>query len=359
MTTENYYAVWQAAKRGTAADPQNDQAICGFWRIASAKTKPDTPVAIWPVGDQQVAKIGRRDPVTEGSKDWHDFIGWGWTKCVPVEKAEYDAAIANGEWADGKSSRQQSDEERLGVAAGEGDNAPPADELIEDQIKAAVESAQAITKVTSADEARKANELAERLQGLYRLGDAQRDKEKRPHDDAAKAVQARWLPIITPAETERKRLIAVAKEWIKTEEARLAREAEAERRKKQAAIDAENERIREANRKAAADAEARRIEQLGNAPIGSEPEPEPEPELEQEIAPAKVEVPKVQAASTFGRATGLRKVTRGTITDMAALAAALVAIKHPELVELLQKLADRAAKAGVPLAGMEITETRE
>lgn len=348
MTTDNNsYAVWQAARRGIAPDPQSDHNISGFWRIVAAKTKPDTPVAIWPIDEnKQVAKIGRRSPVEEGSVDWHDFIGWGWTKCVAVTKPEYDSAIETGEWRDGKPSRARTDEEKLGVATSGGDNAPPADELIEDQIKAAVETAQTITKVTNADEARRANELAERLQGLYRLGDAQRDKEKRPHDEAAKAVQARWLPIITPAETERKRLIAAAKEWIKAEEARVAREVEAERRKRQAAIDAENERIAQAN--AAKIAEA---EKEGGQPIEAE-------ELEP-IAPAVAEVPKVQAASTFGRATGLRTVTRGKITDMAALAAALVAIKHPELVDLLQKLANRAAKANLPLAGMEITETRE
>lgn len=347
---QNDWATWQAEIGGAMVDHQNlgiEHGIVGYWRMEGARTKPAYPVALWrPDGAESMTfQIGRQRPMNSATDatEWAEFLGSGWLHCKAVRKAEWASALEHGIWpSDGKDSRQRTDDEKLGIAPTEGGNNPPREELIEDQIAAAVESAKKIEKVTNADEARKANEMAERLQALYRLGDAERDAQKRPHDEAAKAIQARWLPIITPAEMERKRLIAAAKEWIKAEEVRVAREAEAERKRRQAEIDAANEAIRKANEEAA-----------GNAPIGVEVE------LQQEIAPAKVETPKVQAGSTYGRATGLRTVTRANVTDMKALLLALLATKHPELLALAQKLADRAAVAGIPLDGMEITKTRE
>lgn len=347
---QNDWATWQAEIGGAIVDHQNlgiEHGIVGYWRMEGSRTKPAYPVALWrPDGAESMTfQIGRQRPMNSvtDATEWAEFLGSGWLHCKAVRKAEWAAALEHGIWpSDAKDSRQRTDDEKLGIAPTEGGNNPPREELIEDQIAAAVESAKKIEKVTNADEARKANEMAERLQALYRLGDAERDAQKRPHDEAAKAVQARWIPIITPAETERKRLIAAAKEWIKAEEVRVAREAEAERKRRQAEIDAANEAIRKANEEAA-----------GNAPIGAEPE------LQPELAAAVVNVPKVQATSTFGRATSLRKVKKAQISDMKALALDLLDKQHPEFIGLIERLADRAAKAGIALAGMTIIETRE
>lgn len=335
------YQIWRAELTGKEPERMNVDPQDGFWRLDGARTKPSYPVAIWhpATGTKAIVRIGRRD-IEEDSDEWFEFGQNGWMHCVAVEKTAYDEARATGRWADNKPARQMDEAEKLGIDVSTGGNNPPLNDAIGDQIAAAVESAQKITAVTNADEARKANEMAERLAGLFKIGDAERDKEKRPHDEASKAVQAKWLPIITPASDERTRVLKLAKDWIKAEEARLAREAQAERQRQQAAIDKENERIRLENEKA-----------KGEAPAGAEVE------LQPELAPAVVETPKVQATSTYGRATGLRTVKKGKITDIVKLLTALST--HKEMVEFAQTLANRAAKAGIPLDGMEIEEVRE
>lgn len=351
------YSNWRAELNGRAHEHDTDSNICGRWRIVGAKTKPDYPVAIWPTGTGQLLKIGRQEAVSQNSTDWHEFIGNGWTKCIAVSVVEYDAAVAHGVWPnDGKPARRQTEAEKAGFSmTGLGDNAPPAEEAIADQIASAVESAQKITAVIDADGARKANEMAERLQTLFKLGNAERDKEKRPHDDASKAVQAKWLPVITPASDERVRVLGLAKAWVKAEEDRQRAAAEAARRVRQAEIDAENERIRQENERRMAEARVAFADAVENGDSA----PPPVAEQIEELAPAVTEAPKVQATSSYGRAVGLRTVTRANITDMRALTLALLDTGHPELQDMIKRLADRAAKAGIALSGMVIEKTRE
>ena len=347
------YTRWRAELAGhQEPERQNvDTDISGWYRLEGAKTKPSWPVVIWvPIDSDEIAvRVGGKEFGSKdegGATEFHEFIGSGWLHCIAVSKAAYDAARQTGRWpSDGKPARQMDSNEKLGIDVNPSSNQASADEAIEDQINAAVDTARKITKVTNADEARKANEMAERLNGLFKLGDAERDKQKRPHDEASKAVQSHWLPIITPAADERTRVIRLAKAWIKSEEDRLAADAEKERQARQAVIDAENERIRKENEaRVAAQAEAGLPDEV--------------PELVPEIAPAApVAAPKVQAPSTFGRATGLRTVKKAKITDIVKLLTALST--HKEMLEFAQTLANRAAKAGIALDGMTIEETRE
>jgi hypothetical protein len=70
--------------------------------------------------------------------------------------------------------------------------------------------------------------------------------------------------------------------------------------------------------------------------------------------PAPVAVAKVKSGGASGKAVSLRTVKVATIVDMDA---ALMALKaHPEMREFVQKLADRACKAGVPVAGVTYSE---
>lgn len=331
--------------RSDLASPQDHNNVTepgsGFWRCRAAKTKPDWPIAIWWDGVTPNVKVGNN--LTTGDDALLEFLsGSTWLKATAVSHADYKQAIDTGKWPDGKPARHMDEAEKHDISTEPGDNAAPIEETLAEQIAAAVEKAQAITKITNADEARAANELADKLAALFKTGDAKRAEEKRPHDEAAKAVQAKWLPIITPATDARERLVGrggLVKQWLKAEQDRIDREHREEKERQRQ----EAERIRQENEKAAAEA----AEQGKDAPA---PIPQPEPET-----PAVA--PRAQAANSLGRATGLRKVTRAKITDMGKLLLALQ--DHREMREFAQTLANRAAKAGIPLDGMEIEETME
>ena len=66
------------------------------------------------------------------------------------------------------------------------------------------------------------------LRTIRKDADAARKVEKKPHDDAAKAVQDKWLPILTKADRAIEAAQRPLTDWLARQEAeRLAREAEA------------------------------------------------------------------------------------------------------------------------------------
>lgn len=340
--TQKLYAYWRTELKspGQSRDTA-DGDTDGFWRAKAAKTKPDYPVAIWHDGDDEVIKIGNKQ-IAGNMPEGNDFRDGTWQHCIAVTKEQYDAAIETGFWADGKNSRKMSAEEKMGIDIAPGDNAAPIDETISDQISAAVAKADAIKSVKTEAEAKAANELADKLNTLFKLGDAERAKEKAPFDQGAKDVQARWLPIINPASEARERLVGrggLVKQWLKAEQDRIDREDAEERRRQQEEAD----RIRRENEKAAAEA-------------AEQGKPEPEPIAPPDPVPA-VEPQRARAGNTFGRATGLRKVVSAQIDDIEKV---LLALKtHKEMIAMVQTLANRAAKAGIALDGMTIREDYE
>ena len=340
-----HWAYWRKELAAPGSQPRNEVTgpVAGYWRADGAKTKPSWPVAVWYDDDGTPHhKVGNSQK--DGEDAFSLFLTEAtWLRCIAVQHAEYLVAMDTGRWpSDGKHARNMDEAELHDIDTASGDNAAPADESLAEQIAAAVAKAEAITSIKTEDEARIANELASKLKVLFDLGDAERIKEKRPHDQAAADVQAKWLPIISPATNARERLVGkdgVVKRWLKAEQARIDEEARKERDR----IAEEAERVRQENEKATAEA-------AGKGEPAPAPIPAPEP------APA-AEPQRARAGSTFGRATGLRKVTRAKITDIGKLLQALST--HKEMVEFAQTLANRAAKAGIPLAGMEIEEVME
>jgi len=66
------------------------------------------------------------------------------------------------------------------------------------------------------------------LRTIRKDADAARKVEKKPHDDAAKAVQDKWLPILTKADRAIEAAQRPLTDWLARQEAeRMAREAEA------------------------------------------------------------------------------------------------------------------------------------
>jgi hypothetical protein len=187
-------------------------------------------------------------------------------------------------------------------------NAPPVDEVLKDQITEAITSAEKFETVKTQGEADKAAEILDRLRKLWKDGDTARATEKKPHDDAASKVQAKWLPVIDPARIAATELKGKVAAFLKAEE----------------------DRVRIAHAQAAeGDAEA------------------------------AMPLPKVQARTAYSRATSLRTVRRGWITDHKKFVAALIKNKDQDFIDFLTNKANALARAKTTLPGMEIKETKE
>ena len=189
-------------------------------------------------------------------------------------------------------------------------------DALKDRIEDLARDADALIKAGGAkdqDAADRASDLANRLAELHKTADAARSKEKRPHDEAATAVQARWLPILGTADIYKRIKSAVITPFL-IAEAKKQREAE------------------EAARKAAKEAA-----QAG-API-SEP-----------VAPRAA--PK--AGSGGRRSVALRTVRVVTIKDRDAVLNFFES--NEAITDVLQKLAEKVTAVGVDVPGVSVSE---
>lgn len=128
-------------------------------------------------------------------------------------------------------------------------------------------------------------------------------EERKPHERALATVRERWKPLSAVAEDLKKRLKEAVLKWQRAEKARLAEEAA----------------------KAAAAGEV--------------------------VRPIRV------ASGNVGRKVSARIEKHAVIDDWDA---ALIALRgNPELRELVQKICDRAARAGAAVPGTRIVETEK
>lgn len=360
--TKPSYALWRAELKEPV--PESDRAtrtnepasIIGFWRIQGARTKPSYPVAIWPqdgasgpviffmVGAGKVEGESMFDTLTAHDRV-QDFLHNGsWLKCSAVSEDAYHAAMETGYWADDRQpARQMTKEQKVGVDLSTGGNNPPLDQSLADQIEAAAATAADIEVIDQAS-ADKATGALDRLRLLLQKAEAERVSEKAPFLQGGKDVDARWGAIAQPGETAKNALEKRRKVWLRAEQSRLDALAAEETRKRNQAAREEAERIAAAeNARRAAEAEQ----------LGQEPAETVKPE-EIEVAVAPVEAPRAKAGTAFGRASGLKKVKVGVITDKAKFVAAIT--EQPDFIEFLNAKVARLAKANVLLDGMTIKE---
>ena len=175
------------------------------------------------------------------------------------------------------------------------------------------------------------NRLAE-VREAVKEADAARKAEKQPHDDAAKAVEAAWKPVITSG----KRLADVCKEaltvWLRKLEDERRQKAEAERR--------EAERLR-------AEAEAAIRASSGNLAAREEAEAQLKEAKQADRAARKVEKAKPSAGTgEISRAVSLRTVHVVELTDVEAALNHYQTAAPEEFVRLLTTLAERDVRAG-------------
>lgn len=350
MTNLQRYAYWHSmmATTGIRVDAEHAGTIDGYWRMIGARTKADYPVAAWATETGvEALKVGRKAEFPLQSSEGQGFMAGSWPKCIACSEEEYNHAIDTGFWLDGKPSRIATDAQKLGVELGEGatgGNAPPSYELLSQQLDELTEKARKheVKDQASADAAKV---LADRIKLLWDQADKERDTEKRPHDDASKAVQAKWMAHMTPAEAERKNLLRTMNDWLAKEQQRLDEEArkETDRRREAARVQYETD----ATELIDADFE----EKYGHA--------KPRPVVEGDTAPAAVfvpevaavQAPKATAGGAFTRNASAKKEKKATIVDADKL---FQAIKDSQdVLDFLQKKADASLRAKIKLPGVQ------
>lgn len=197
-------------------------------------------------------------------------------------------------------------------------------------------------QITDQGQADQVAKLVEMLGEAIKAAEARRVAEKKPHDDAAKAVQAKYKPILDRAELARSTAKKVLAPWLQhirdmqEEEARRTRE-EAEALEREA-----REKLRASQ---PTDLEARmEAERVARAA--------------KEAARDASRLEKAKAhAKGGGRALGLRKRAVVVMTDAKAALRYYMLQRPDRLKTLLQQLAEEDARSGKrDLPGFEITE---
>lgn len=203
-----------------------------------------------------------------------------------------------------------------------GHNAPPPIEAFSlhiEELFSLVSDTTAGGEVSNDAQEQALDGLLDDLRKAKKDADAQRATEKKPHDDAAKAVQAVWKPLLDRcdmAADEIKRLLTpyrAAKQRAKDEAARKAREeAEAKQRAAQEALQKSDS-----------------LEERFEAEEG-----------------LKQAAKLVASANRIDReATGLRTVWHAEITDRRAALKHYITTNPDAFADLIQSLADKDARS--------------
>lgn len=306
----------------------------GYYRCRR-KDGPWEPVGIYPDDDGVVVGLRNGKPVS----DIQELFLWACRH--PISYEAYVKALEGGGFDDEPAP-----------ARGIGDNSGDADPLdaISIELAGEIEQVRDFMRqpVETQAQADRLGIWAKRLTDLAKKADNHRVVEKQPHLDASRAVDDKWREPITEA----KNWAAKAKKHIEPfliaqrraeeerqrkarEEAAAAARAAAEAARK--AREAEQAEQQDEQAKEAAQREAERLAAQAR-------------QAEKDAAERKVN------AGRTGARVSVRTEKVGVVTDYAKAAAALVAMKHPDMVDTIDKLAQRAAKAGMPFDGMAVEE---
>lgn len=199
------------------------------------------------------------------------------------------------------------------------------------------ESALTGEPIATQEQADQIEQLADDCLKAWQAAEAARKEEKRPHDEAAKAVQAKWTPLTEKADLAKKTALKALTPW-KLELQRQKDESAAKAR-------AEAEALAEAARKAAQEAAA-------SADLSARAEAEV---LLKEADKA------TKTANRIDRApTGLRTYWHAEIADRRAALNHYLKNAPDEFVATIQRLADQDVRAGVRnIPGINAIEERK
>jgi len=329
MAEVNVWAWWQNALAGTIGPIHDGDPQQGYYRTRF-KDKPWEPVAIWFEDGKWHAMRGDRQV------DASDI--WTWCCRNPITYEAYNKAIEGAGW----------DDEPEAPAIGHNLPTDPF-EALQVEFAAEREQAEAFMKkpITTQAEADRAAIWSKRLSTIAKKATDLHKVEKQPHLDAGRNVDNKWRELKEEPDAISKKLKRHMDAFLQ-EEARKERERQAAARAEADRIQREADAARVAAEKAAAknDNDAAAVAAQNNAIAEAE-------RLAQLAAQAERDAQARNAsAGRTGAKVSLRTFVFAEITDFDAL---LMALKdRAEIKEVVETLANRAARAGVELAGMAI-----
>lgn len=388
MVAQDQWTWWREALAGTIGLLNESNPQSGFYRHFKG-----LPVAIWREGETVIClmdgTVSLTDPVD---------IGKVWLESAkrPITKEIYDQRVAAGHWPTGRAAVAVAEPaatepaaasttaaageptaaeeaprvESAPVEVGPGHNvagdltgfAAMRAEILEQVSEVA--AWQRKTKIESKPQADRAHDWSVELTALARKADKAREAEKAPIWAELKAIEERWQGIIKPATASAAALEQSAQAWGRAEAARLHAIAEAKRKEEwERAQAAARKSAEEEAAKRAAEAAARRATAPEHDPETGEvvePEPatpDPVPEMVLDLPLPAAPPPKVMLGSG---ASGNRRAVKeppatATVLDLMAAAQHFAKVEQPELVALIQKLADKAAKSRALIPGVRFS----
>ena len=200
-------------------------------------------------------------------------------------------------------------------------------------------------EIATDGEAEAVARLLDEIRKASKDADKARSDEKRPHDEAGKAVQAKWKPLLDRCELATKAAKDALAPWLLQKEAEQRAEAERKRQEEEAAAQAAAEAARAAvANDLAAQEDAERLIKLAD--------------LAHKQA-SKAEKAKAHAAGG-SRAVGLRSYFTPTLTDPVEALRHYKAARPDALKEFLLSLAQTDVGNGArSIPGFQILEERK
>jgi hypothetical protein len=296
----NDYNYWYSALAGYNPPVNQNEPMSGFYRMKSG-----APVAIWYEEGEAMIMVG--DKMVQ--PDDHEET---WTRCCmrPVTEEQYKTVTEGGVWHDMDTT----------VAETLGDNIRDADdaEAIAELIKTLAAAAEAYDQIEDDETAAKAQSLRSRALEVKGKADKVREAHKKPHLEAGKMVDKLWMPMVKSADDIVIRLRKAMEKW-------------------------ETTKLVERRKKEAEEAAARAAAAPKELDMSGPDQPEPEPAEKRGIR------------GGYGRAAsvGTKKVVTG-ISDRQALFDHLW--PDPELMALMNRMAQRQVDAGLTVPGVTIEE---
>lgn len=312
------YTYWQNALAGNFGPIHDGDAQPGFYRKRTGKSAGYVPVAIWNDGGTIRALVDGREA------DAADI--WTFVCQHPILEEWYRARMDGQRWPDEDAAVTGS------LAHVTNTNSAPTDpaEILLEQIEAASAGVEQYSEITDDLTAAKAQSLRSRLLELSGDADKLREALVRPHLDAQKAANEKWQPLVKGAKA--------AADLI-----RAALGAHETRKAKAAALIAAEE---EAARVKAA-AKAAKLAAAGK-PVPVDPVP---------VAPEQAPAPAAAIRGAYGRAAAIKVVRVARVVDQDKAYSGLKT--HPEMIQLIARLAQRAVDAGITVSGVEFSEERK
>ncbi|NTG07108.1 hypothetical protein [Rhizobium rhizogenes] len=315
---------WRAALKNPAAIgktlPVHDgDAQQGYYR-AKNKDKTFDPVAIFfPEGSDELVAY------RSGREVRADEV-WSFCCRYPVSFEAYTAATEGKGWPDDDATvAAQVKTPEPGVGDNSENERVDEAEALKDQIAAALAGMKAYEKISDDATAAKALSLRNRLNELSGQAEKIRVKQKEPHLEAGKAVDAKWQPLVKSAKGGADKVRDAIGSW---ETEKLQEQRRREREIEQARLAAEQAASEQSSETTVLEA--------------------PAPVTASEAAPAPIK-------PTYGKSASVSiKMVVTEVTDWVALSTYM--LNHPDLQNCLRDLAQRATDKGHTVPGVKVEE---